>query len=167
MRMQRTEIEQLKDRVFFLEEALARNGILIPSGATVPVMTPTVPSSSLSRTNGSAAHRSPGNKRDRELPILSSSVGNLREPYSQHLRPASLSPSVGQTVLPPPSGLTKMSTSSSRLDPLPSRNRLPSVARSGRVPSPLGGSSISEGEERRENSNRRSHDDKEERMDTT
>jgi hypothetical protein len=143
-----------------LEDVLARNGIAPPPATANSLQ------SSLSRSNGSVGHnRSPGTKRDRDLPPPISSGNVLRDPYPQHLKPTSSSPSVPLTVLPPASSLTKMSTSSSRLDPLPARAQYPPAGRGGRVPSPLGGSPISENDERREN--RKSQEDRDERMNTT
>jgi hypothetical protein len=156
----RTEMDQLRERVSVLEGALVRSGIAIPPASTGGLS----PSSNLLRPNGNTLQKSPRNKRDRELPLPSTSGNHLRDSFSQNLRPASLSPSAQQTTLPPASSLTKLSTSSSRHDSLPPSAPIPPVARSSRVPSPLGGSPIGDGEERREN---RKSQDREDRMDTT
>jgi len=167
-RSMRSELDFLRDRVTALEETLTRSGVAVPPVSLGHAQAPGSQKNS-SRANGSA-RRSPITVRERELPLPPISGNSLRgDPYGHHRRPSSHSPSASQTVLPPASTLTKMSTSSSRLDPSPSRSSqvLPSIGRSGRIPSPLGGSPLSEGEDRREN--RRSHEvhDKDERMDTT
>lgn len=156
------DVDYLRERVGALEETLIRNGIAVPP----PVSTP----GSLSRANGSNPRKSPGQSafsRDRELPPPSTSGNSLRDPFGQHRRPLSLSPSAQQTVLPPASSISKLTMSSSRLDPLPpsSRNQLPPIGRSGRVPSPLRNSPHSEGEERQES--RRNHEDKDDKMNVT
>ena len=158
-------MEYLRERTRVLEMVLIHNGLVVPPVVSTP--------GSISRTNGSDLCKSPGQSIfgwNRELPFPSTSGNNLKEPYSQHWRPLSLSPSAQHTVLPPPSSISKLIMSSNRLDPLPSssRNQLSPIVKSGRVPSPLRHSPVSEDERqetRRSHEDRRSLEDKDDKMD--